>query len=126
METNFLQLYVEIFSYSGRLMMITLQIKEITISSVPEQYGHLRTSNDVMSGYPHLVSDKQYGFRFAGSTANVLTEFLYQVQDDGEDRVLAVDISKAFDRVWWPSTQAPRLLCHRTNIGFNSIIPIKP
>ncbi|CAE1157727.1 unnamed protein product [Acanthosepion pharaonis] len=58
--------------------------------------NHLTSNN--------LLSDKQYGFRFARSTADVLTaitETVYRtLQNNGEARAVALDISKAFDRVW--------------------------
>ncbi|CAE1168972.1 unnamed protein product [Acanthosepion pharaonis] len=60
-----------------------------------EVVNHL-TSHD-------LLSDKKYGFRFARSTADVLTaitETVYQaLQNNEEARAVALDISKAFDRV---------------------------
>ncbi|CAE1315900.1 unnamed protein product [Acanthosepion pharaonis] len=52
----------------------------------------------------NLLSDKQYSFRFARSTADVLTaitETVYRaLQNNGEARAVALDISKAFDRFW--------------------------
>ena len=52
----------------------------------------------------HLFSDKQYGFRKSRSTADLLTvisERFYRALDRlGEVRAVALDISKAFDRVW--------------------------
>ena len=51
-----------------------------------------------------LFSDKQYGFRVARSTADlltVITERFYRALDQcGEARAVALDISKAFDKVW--------------------------
>ena len=51
-----------------------------------------------------LFSDKQYGFRASRSTTDlltVITERFYRALDQcGEARVVALDISKAFDRVW--------------------------
>ena len=51
-----------------------------------------------------LLTDKQYGFRQARSTADILTvisERIYCSLDKaGEGRAVALDISKAFDRVW--------------------------
>ena len=51
-----------------------------------------------------LLTDKQYGFRQARSTADILTvvsERIYRSLDKtGEGRAVALDISKAFDRVW--------------------------
>ena len=51
-----------------------------------------------------LLSDRQYGFRQARSTADILTvvsERMYHTLDKaGEARAVALDISKAFDKVW--------------------------
>ena len=51
-----------------------------------------------------LLSDHQYGFRSSRSTADlltVITERIHQTLDSsGESRAIALDISKAFDRVW--------------------------
>ena len=51
-----------------------------------------------------LFSDKQYGLRVAHSTADlltVITEWFYHALDQcGEARAVALDISKAFDKVW--------------------------
>ena len=51
-----------------------------------------------------LLSDFQYGFRHQRSTADALaflTEHIGKVLDkQGETRTVALDISKAFDRVW--------------------------
>ena len=52
----------------------------------------------------NLFSDYQYGFRSGRSTADVLTvisERVYRTLDAcGETRAIALDISKAFDKVW--------------------------
>ena len=51
-----------------------------------------------------LLSDNQYGFRSSRSTADILTVITHRVSealDKGrETRTVALDISKAFDRVW--------------------------
>ena len=51
-----------------------------------------------------LFSDHQYGFRSSRSTADlltVITERIHRVLDvSGEARAVALDISKAFDKVW--------------------------
>ena len=50
-----------------------------------------------------LLSDHQYGFRSGRSTADVLTVFSERVfqslNASGETRAIALDISKAFDKV---------------------------
>ena len=52
----------------------------------------------------NLFSDYQYGFRSGRSTADVLTvisERVYRALDAcGETTTIALDISKAFDKVW--------------------------
>lgn len=52
-----------------------------------------------------LVQNKQYGFRFSRSTAEVLifiSAFSYLPLDkNSETRVVALDILKVFDRVWY-------------------------
>ena len=51
-----------------------------------------------------LFSDFQYGFRSSRSTADLLTVVLYTIarafNRSGATRVVALDISKAFHRVW--------------------------
>ena len=51
-----------------------------------------------------LFSDSQYGFRSSRSTADLLTVITERVNraldKQGETRLVALDISKAFDRVW--------------------------
>ena len=52
----------------------------------------------------HLLSDAQYGFRHARSTGDLLsyvTEHVSKILDkQGETASVALDISKAFDKVW--------------------------
>ena len=51
-----------------------------------------------------LFSDSQYGFRSGRSTADVLTVITERVNsaldNSGQARAVALDISKAFDKVW--------------------------
>ena len=51
-----------------------------------------------------LLADQQYGFRRARSTGDLLTFVTHlwssAIEAFGETRVVALDISKAFDRVW--------------------------
>ena len=51
-----------------------------------------------------LLSDHQYGFRKARSTGDLLSYLTHtwssSLRDFGESFVVALDISKAFDRVW--------------------------
>ena len=52
----------------------------------------------------HLLSDHQYGFRKARSTGDLLSYVTHRwsstLKAFGESYVVALDISKAFDRVW--------------------------
>ena len=54
-----------------------------------------------------LISDHQYGFRKARSTGDLLSYVTHiwstSLRDFGESYVVALDISKAFDRVWHKS-----------------------
>ena len=51
-----------------------------------------------------LLSDHQYGFRMARSTGDLLSYLTdiwsSSLRDFGESYIIALDISKAFDRVW--------------------------
>ena len=52
----------------------------------------------------NLLSDDQYGFRKARSTGDLLAYAVHvwssALESCGESRVISLDISKAFDRVW--------------------------
>ena len=52
----------------------------------------------------NLLSDVQYGFRSSRSTADVLTVITHRISEamakGNHTRVVALDISKAFDKVW--------------------------
>ena len=52
----------------------------------------------------NLLSDVQYGFRSSRSTADVLTVLTHRISEaiakGNHTRVIALDISKAFDKVW--------------------------
>ena len=52
----------------------------------------------------NLLSDHQYGFRQARSTGDLLAYAVHTwssaLESYGESRVISLDISKAFDRVW--------------------------
>jgi len=64
-----------------------------------------------------LLSDHQYGFRKARSTGDLLSYVTHiwatSLRDYGETYVVALDISKAFDRVWHKS-----LLSKLSSYGF--------
>ena len=53
-----------------------------------------------------LISDRQFGFRAGHSTSDALTYIAQRlsntINDREEARVVCLDISKAFDRVWHP------------------------
>ena len=64
-----------------------------------------------------LISDHQYGFRRSRSTGDILSYLTdlwsSALRDYGESCVVALDISKAFDRVWHAS-----LLSNLPSFGF--------
>jgi hypothetical protein len=66
----------------------------------------------------HLISDRQFGFRkgrSAGDLINVVTEqWNRSIHQSGESQVIALDISKAFDRVWHKG-----LLCKLRAVGLH-------
>ena len=47
-----------------------------------------------------FFSDFKYGFRFSRSTADLLTVVSDRIARSGAIQAVALDISKAFDRVW--------------------------
>ena len=59
------------------------------------------TSSNILN----LLSDHQYGFRKTRSTGDLLSDLTHtwssSLRDFGESFVIALDISKAFDRVWY-------------------------
>ena len=65
----------------------------------------------------NLLSDHQYGFRKARSTGDLLSYVTHvwasSLRDFGESFIVALDISKAFDRVWHRS-----LLAKLPSFGF--------
>nr|CAI5864641.1 unnamed protein product [Callosobruchus analis] len=52
----------------------------------------------------NIIHDRQYGFRKHRSTGDLLAYVTHMwnraIENHGESRVVALDISKAFDRVW--------------------------
>ena len=52
----------------------------------------------------NIINDRQYGFRKQRSTGDLLTYVTHlwnnAIEQHGESRAVALDISKAFDRVW--------------------------
>ena len=72
-------------------------------SAVPKVFETLlNTSQHLESN--NLLSDHQYGFRKARSTGDLLSHLTHtwssSLRNFGESFVAALDISKAFDRVW--------------------------
>ena len=65
----------------------------------------------------NLLCDRQYGFRKARSTGDILSYltslWASTMRDFGESFIVALDISKAFDRVWHPA-----LLSKLPHFGF--------
>ena len=72
----------------------------------------------------NLLSDHQYGFRKARSTGDLLAYAVHvwssALESSGESRVISLDISKAFDRVWHKSLLAklPMFGLHHTLINW--------
>lgn len=70
-----------------------------------------------------LINDKQYGFRHERSTVDILTllthNFFQSTDLHGEVHTIALDISKAFDRVWHRS-----LLSKLPHYGLASFVPL--
>ena len=72
----------------------------------------------------NLPSDHQYGFRKARSTGDLLAYAFHvwssALESSGESRVISVDISKAFDRVWHKGLLAklPMFGLHHTLINW--------
>ena len=71
----------------------------------------------------NLLNDKQYGFRQERSTVDLLcllTHTLLKTTDNhGETHTIALDISKAFDKVWHKS-----LLSKLPHYGLQSFVPL--
>ena len=74
----------------------------------------------------NLLSDHQYGFRKARSTGDLLAYAVHvwssAPESSGESRVISLDISKAFDRVWHKGLLAklPMFGLHHTLINWIS------
>ena len=72
------------------------------ISKVMEKYINESVLNHLESN--NIISDRQYGFRKQRSTADMLAYVSHiwsqAVEGHGESQLVALDISKAFDRVW--------------------------
>ena len=67
-----------------------------------------------------IVSDKQYGFRQSRSTTDLLTyvanKWNLALEQHGEAFAIALDISKAFDKVWHEN-----LICKLVAYGLDSM-----
>ena len=72
----------------------------------------------------NLLFDHQYGFRKARSTGDLLAYAVHAwssaLESSGESRVISLDISKAFDRVWHKGLLAklPMFGLHHTLINW--------
>lgn len=70
----------------------------------------------------HLIHDRQYGFRQGRSTADLLSHlthtFYQNTEQHGETHTVALDISKAFDRVWHRS-----LISKLPSYGLTPLVP---
>ena len=86
---------------------------------------------------PHsLLSDHQYGFRRSRSTGDILSYLTdlwsSALRDFGESCVVALDISKSFDRVWHASLLSkllsfgfPPSLCLLLSSFLSNIVPFR-
>ena len=77
-------------------------------SSISKVFESLLNSHFLKHLESHsLLSDHQYGFRKARSTGDILSYLTHvwssSLRDFGESFIVALDISKAFDRVWHKS-----------------------
>ena len=80
-----------------RPIALTLAVAKVFETLLNSHFiRHLESNN--------LLSDHQYGFRKARSTGDLLSYFTHvwssSLRNFGESFVIALDISKAFDRVW--------------------------
>ena len=72
----------------------------------------------------NLLSDHQYGFRKARSTGDLLAYAVHvrssALESSGESRVISLDISRAFDRIWHKGLLAklPMFGLHHTLINW--------
>ena len=108
------------------LALILLPWKHALVQPVPKKGGHSNPSNyrpialtsavakvfeTLLNSHfikhlesNNLLSDHQYGFRKARSTGDLLSYLTHvwssSLRNFGESFVVALDISKAFDRVW--------------------------
>ena len=78
------------------------------ISSIAKVFEHILNSKISKHLSCHnLLSDRQYGFQQGRSTGDLLTilsnSWSSSLRDYGESYAIALDISKAFDRVWHKS-----------------------
>ena len=80
-----------------RPIAITSLISKIMETIITKQLLTMLETNN-------LLSDHQYGIRKARSTGNLLAYAVHvwssALESSGESRVISLDISKAFDRVW--------------------------
>ena len=79
-----------------------------------------------------ILTDCQYGFRHSRSTGDLLSlitdHFNGALDRRGEARVAALDISKAFDKVWHTGLlhKLQSLWCVRQNVIYNLCFPFQP
>ena len=83
---------------------------------------HLESNN--------LLSDHQYGFRKARSTGDLLSYLTHvwssSLKNFGESFIVALDISKAFDRVWHKALLAKLPAYGFTLLSVNSFLAFYP
>ena len=82
------------------------QYRPISLLSVISKLFESVINNRILDhlAINNLLSDVQYGFRSSRSTADVLTVITHRLSEamtgGNHSRVIALDISKAFDKVW--------------------------
>ena len=100
-----------------RPIAITSLISKTMETIITKQLLTFLTTNN-------LLSDHQYGFRKARSTGDLLAYAVHvwssALESSGESRVISLDISKAFDRVWHKCLLAklPMFGLHHTLINW--------
>ena len=99
-------------TYIERTIALTSAVAKVFETLLNSHFiKHLESNN--------LLSDHQYGFRKARSTGDLLSHLTHawssSLRNFGESLIVALDISKAFDRVWLKA-----LLARLPAYGFTS------
>ena len=101
-----------------RLIALTSAVAKVFETLINSHFiKHLESNN--------LLSDHQYGFRRARSTGVLLSYLTHtwssSLRNFGESFIIALDISKAFDRVWHKALLA-KLSAHGFTPSFYKLI----